>query len=332
MKRIFTTFLLFATVATAFANEKTFRKLAEVNSCWKEQSHSVIANLPDYKGGSETEWIQIHLSLVEQVLRNKSTANLSASQKAHRTEALQHLNEYWRRAAFPQNEDYAIRLPIFIDKHDNFCAVGYLIKSTGHEDISRKISANTNLAYVREMNYPELNQWAADYGFTTDELAWIQPGYAPVHHAKALGKGVNGVVHEMFADDAEGKLYVGGAFTIADSSLATNNIAYVTEAAGVYIWHTMGAGFNGPVYAIAKHDNKIFAAGAFTMSGDSAVNNVAYWDGNEWRSAGCIFGTVKDLLEHGGNLYAAGDFDVCAALSEVNFARWQDDLYWQQIP
>jgi hypothetical protein len=330
MKRIITSLLLLVSWAS-YAGPKTFDKLASLNAVWKEQPAAIISSLPEYGNLSETAWIQTHLSLVERTLRSKSTAHLSASQRANRAAALQHLHEYWNKGAFPQNEDYGTRLPIFIDKHDNFCAVGYLVKATGYEAVSRKVQANTNLAYVRDMQYPELNQWAADYGFTTDELAWIQPTYPPTHHGEGVGKGVNGTVHEMLADDAEGRLYVGGSFSMADSSVAASNIAYVTEAGGVYTWHNMGDGLNGPVYAIAKHNNMIFAAGAFTMSGSTAVNNVAWWDGSQWQGAGCLYGTVKDLMVHGGDLYAVGDFDVCAALMEVNFARWSDPM-WQQIP
>lgn len=52
--------------------------------------------------------------------------------------------------------------------------------------------------------------------------------------------------------------------------------------------------------------------------GDSAVNNVAYWEGGRWHFAGCLYGEVKDLVVFGNQLYAAGSFDVCAALADVN--------------
>jgi hypothetical protein len=292
-----------------------------------------IPRLPHYRTMSERQWIQTHLSLVEQTLRARDISKLSADQKEKRNQSLNDLHQYWQSGQFPINDQYAYRTPIFIDKYDNFCAVGYLVKASGNESVSRKIAAKTNLAYVRQMNYPELMTWANEYGFTIDELAWIQPGYPPEMNALPVGDGVDGEVLELFADDADDKLYVGGSFMTADGSIQANNIAYVTELAGVYTWHDMNKGVNGEVYAIEKFDGKIFIAGHFsmTMAGSTALANVAYWDGSAWQPAGCTYGTVKDLIVYGGQLYAVGDFDVCAAMSEVNFARWTGTM-WQQIP
>ena len=241
--------------------------------------------------------------------------------------------EYWQKGNFPINDKYSYRTPIFIDDYNNFCAVGYLMMATGHEDISRMVQAKTNLAYVREMNYPQLNEWANNYGFTTDELAWIQPGYGPIAGCgtESVGKGVNGEVTELYVNTAGDKLYVGGNFTEADSSVSVNNLAYVTESNGVYQWHDLGNGVNGTIYAIQEFQGNIFVGGSFTMAGNTPVTNVAYWDGSKWNSAGCIYGTIKDFEVYNNELYAAGDFDVCAAMSEVNIAKWNGSM-WGQMP
>lgn len=323
--------LLFVYAAPAKA-DAVYNKLCEVNKCWTERQNAEQALLPAYKLLDETGWIQLHLSLVEQTLRDRPTDGLTAQQRQNRQAALAHLHQYMLAGRYPQNEDYTYRTPIFIDKHDNFCAVGYLVKATGYEQLSRMIAAKTNLAYVRDMNYPELNQWAQQYGFTTDELAWIQPGYMPrnANTTKPIGKGTNGKVFELFEDPATERLYVGGSFANADSTMTANNIAYVTEANGIYTWHTMGNGLNGTVYAITKYGANIFAAGSFTASGSTTVNNVAYWDGTSWQPAGCISGTVKDLTIFGGELYAAGSFNVCNNSSGSSFAKW-DGSNWQPV-
>jgi hypothetical protein len=279
----------------------------------------------------EHAWIRLHLQLVEQTLRNRGVPHLNPQQASNRRKCLDELRGYWRAGNFPVNERYAYRTPIFIDDRDNFCAVGYLVKASGFEQVSRKIAATTNLAYVKDMHYPELNSWAADHGFTVDELAWIQPAYAPAQYAAAIGKGVDGEVRELYADNQNGRLYVGGSFLHADSTLPVNNIAYVTEDAGVYTWHKMGSGVNGPVYAIEKHLGKIYVAGKFSMAGGIPVENVACWDGTAWAPVGCTYGLIRDLAVMKGELYAAGEFDVCAALSDVNLARW-DGATWRQMP
>jgi hypothetical protein len=325
------TFCLLLWGFTSRSETATFNKLAEVNTCWKEQQDININALPAYQYLTETGWIKLHLALVEQILRKRSVSGLTPQQYRNRFSALDDLYEYWLAGKFPQNENYSYRTPIFIDNHNTFCAVGYLVKASGNESVSRMIASKTNLAYVREMNYPELDQWAADYGFTKEELAWIQPGYPPTQQAAKVGNGVDGEVHELYADEAEGKLYVGGSFVKVDGNIIASNIAYVTEQNNVYTWHKMGGGVNGPVYAIAKFDGKIFVAGNFTMAGYESVTNVAYWDGTDWHSAGCTYGEIKDLIVYKNELYACGDFDVCAALSDVNVAKWNGTM-WQQMP
>ncbi|RYZ49093.1 MAG: T9SS type A sorting domain-containing protein, partial [Sphingobacteriales bacterium] len=180
---------------------------------------------------------------------------------------------------------------------------------------------------------PELAAWAGDYGFAVDELAWIQPTYGPLpsRHGKGLGKGTNGEIYELFVTSNNPRLFVGGDFTMADSTVSANHIAYVLESNGNYSWHSMGTGVNGPVNAIAEFNNKIFVAGEFTEAGGSPASNIAYWDGANWFDAGCISGVVNDLVVFSGELYAAGDFDVCTGMAEVNFAKWNGGV-WQPIP
>ena len=137
---------------TSYGNNATYKKLTEVNKCWADQPDVRPAMLPGYAALTEREWIRTHLSLVEGILSNRNTDHLSSAQKHNRAKCLSLLHGYWLSGNFPVNEDYATRTPIFIDKYDNFCAVGYLVKATGNEQVSRMIAAKTNLAYVKEMN------------------------------------------------------------------------------------------------------------------------------------------------------------------------------------
>ena len=333
MKAI-STFLLLLLTTIAFANpDKVYDRLCEVNKCWKQQTDVAQLIYPEYTDKTDREWIRVHLQLVEKTLRARSTGHLSESQKANRISALDHLNEYWHTGAFPINDKYAYRTPIFIDDYDNFCAVGYLVKATGQEQVSRKIAAKTNLAYVHDMDYPELFAWANVYGFTVDELAWIQPSYGPPNNIKPVGGGTDGTVYELHTSSDGNRLYVGGNFDTVDNSINANSIAYVTESSGVYTWHKMGDGINGQVNSIIEFDSKVFVGGSFDSAGKKAIANVAYWDGSDWQSPGCIYGSINDFAVFNNKLYAVGSFDVCAALADINFAYW-DTTYniWQQIP
>jgi hypothetical protein len=123
-------FLVFSGMASPAAS---LDKLTEVNRYWQQQPAAALASVPEYRPMSETQWIQLHLSLVEQSLRATNTLHLTASQKKNRSQALDDLHAYWSAGQFPRNEDYSFRTPIFIDRHDNFCAVGYLVKASGYE-------------------------------------------------------------------------------------------------------------------------------------------------------------------------------------------------------
>ena len=141
---------------------------------------------------------------------------------------------------------------------------------------------------------------------------------------------MDGFVQELYVDTATQRLYVGGKFIQADKSFVANNIAYVTENAGVYTWHKMADGVNGQVNAVTKFDDKIFVAGSFNNAGGSVAGNIAYWDGSTWFSAGCLDGVINDLLVFEGVLYAAGQFKSCAAESGSNFAKWNGST-WTMI-
>lgn len=330
MKNLFLSGMLLCLALIAYSNP-SFNCLAEVNKQWLLQKDIHSLNYPEYKMRTDREWIRIHLSLVEQTLRSRSTVNLSEQQKANRLKALDYLHQYWQSGAFPINDLYTYRTPIFIDRYDNFCAVGYLVKATGFESVSRKISKETNLAYVKDMKHPELFAWAKEYGFSVDELAWIQPGYGgPLCETGKIGKGVDGEVLELYADNTAGKLYVGGRYITADSSFTANNIAYVTEVSGAYQWHQMGTGVNGDVNAIAVYGSDVFVAGSFDTAGGIVAWNVAKWNGTSWSNAGCLNGTVKDLIVYKGDLYAAGQFVLCPSSAGVNFAKWNGSV-WQPL-
>lgn len=327
MKNLFLSGIFLCLTLVAYSNP-SFQRLAEINKQWLLQKDIQTLEYPKYAMRTDREWIRIHLALVEKTLRSRQCKNLSTQQHINRNRALDYLHQYWQSGAFPINDLYTYRTPIFIDRYDNFCAVGYLVKATGFESVSRKISKETNLAYVKDMNYPELLTWAKEYGFSVGELAWIQPAYSgPLCETRPMGKGVDGEVLELYADNTAGKLYVGGRYKIADSSFTANNIAYVTEVSGVYQWHQMGTGVNGDVNAIAVHGSDVFVAGSFDTAGGVAAWNVAKWNGTSWSAAGCLNGTVKDLIVYKGDLYACGQFVLCPSSAGVNFAKWNGSTW-----
>ena len=154
------------------------QQLEELNQYWKNKDHQITNSLIDTRF-TEVSLIKCHLSLVEKTLRAKDLSALTAKQIKNRSHCLDILIEYTNRGLFPQNYYHSKRTPYFIDMHGTACAVGQLIIITGNAALAEKISKENNYGYITDLvkKYPEIILWANEYGFTVDELAWIQPCY-----------------------------------------------------------------------------------------------------------------------------------------------------------
>lgn len=305
-------------VATGFSQEDQtmYDQLTEVNKEWLKQAD---VNPSDYAYSvnyGEYDMIQQHLILVEKTLRDRNTDHLTSTQQQNRLASLDNLQEYWKAEAFPINDSYTYRTPIFIDNHNNFCAVGYLLKASGNEDISRNIASEGNLDYVESMQYPELMAWAGEYGFTKDELAWIQPGYPTANIFVSMDDGMDGHVNDIILGDDQ-VVYAAGLFTTAGGNTAINIAGWYSGFAG-FDWLPLGDGLPAEIYSLSVFNNELYAAGEFfTGTEGNPGSSVAKWDGANWQMIGNLNGTVYDLEVYDGALYAGGiglsedeDFDV----------------------
>ncbi|MGB1121834.1 MAG: VIT domain-containing protein, partial [Saprospiraceae bacterium] len=121
--------------------------------------------------------LQTHLEYVERKLRNADISHLTAVQKRNRNHILNILNQYWKRGQFPKNDYFSTRKSVFIDRNGTHCAVGYLIKQTVGEAVSRQVNAKYQFASIYDIQMTELFTWANKYGLSIDECAMIQPTY-----------------------------------------------------------------------------------------------------------------------------------------------------------
>ena len=169
-------FLFFS--LSSFAQTSLRAQMTQINAEWQHQPMD-WANTKNESFANDNMAIKRHLELVEQFLRQKPTAHLSNEQRNKRTHHLNVLHEYWQRAEFPTNTHNLQRTPYFIDEKGVACAVGYLIIASGETKLAHTIRRENNYAYIARLKeqYPAIKTWAADNGFTTDELAWIQPCY-----------------------------------------------------------------------------------------------------------------------------------------------------------
>ena len=104
------------------------------------------------------------------------------------------LKEPLASVALVSYDEFSIRYEVryFIDDFGVHCAVGYLIEQSGNGDLALEISEKFNYNYIEDIPSSKMLDWAEKFGFTVDELKWIQPGYPPVQTLNQLGNGTNG--------------------------------------------------------------------------------------------------------------------------------------------
>jgi|GEM_PF-897342 len=124
------------------------------------------------------------------------------------------------------------------------------------------------------------------------------------------------------------ELVVGGTFGGAGGIMVSNVVRY---REGIFVgnngWFAMGQGFNGTVYAIERFNNNTYAAGTFTASGATTLNNIARFDNTNWQpltSGGItgVNGPCYALKVYNGFLYAGGSFTAAGGLASGGLARW----------
>jgi len=96
-------------------------------------------------------------------------------------------------------------------------------------------------------------------------------------------------------------------------------------------WSSMGGvpGADSVVFAVAADGaGNVYIGGAFTVAGDTIVNNIAKWDGNSWSALGSgINGNVGALVVSGNNVYAGGLFTTAGGSPATNIAKWNGSTW-----
>jgi hypothetical protein len=92
-------------------------------------------------------------------------------------------------------------------------------------------------------------------------------------------------------------------------------------------WASLGGGVNGTVLAVAVFNGDLIVAGGFNEAGESAVSNIAKWNGSTWSALGTgLNGLVFALTVHndgsGAALYAGGAFTTAGGNSASRIAKW----------
>ncbi|ASK33362.1 hypothetical protein CEK62_02660 [Alcanivorax sp. N3-2A] len=88
-------------------------------------------------------------------------------------------------------------------------------------------------------------------------------------------------------------------------------------------WHALGAGFNGPVLALAMFHDELYAGGDFSAVDGNPAAGVARWDGEQWQPLGSgVNDTVRTFRVWRDQLYMGGDFNEAGGASTTLLAAW----------
>jgi hypothetical protein len=150
-----------------------------------------------------------------------------------------------------------------------------------------------------------------------------------------MGTGVNAAVKALLVyDDGTGPaLFAGGQFSMAGGVLASRVAKYDPTADR---WFALGAGVNGPVYAMAVYNDgtgpALFVGGGFFTAGGVYASQIAKWNGTAWSPLGTavnngVNAPVNTMAVYndgtGSALFVGGAFTLAAGGAPATYiARW----------
>ena len=173
-----TILIVFFLLCFGLSSKNVPDRLIDLNKYWQSVSSNSIYS-SEIECFNEEELIKYHLLWVIDSLCKVDLNQFDDLQIARRNHLLDRLQAYAYQKRFPQNTYHHKRTPYFIDDYGTACAVGHMIIESGNEDLALKVSEEMNYAYIEDMPYEELEQWADAHGFYLNELKWIQPAYGP---------------------------------------------------------------------------------------------------------------------------------------------------------
>jgi hypothetical protein len=118
--------------------------------------------------------VATHVGYVARQLRERDVSH------PRRTALLAALDAYVAAGKFPASETDHGLLPTFLDPGGVRCAVAHLVETTAGTATMTALDRDHHNAFIADLTSDSrFVAWAADSGFTLEELAWIQPSYPP---------------------------------------------------------------------------------------------------------------------------------------------------------
>lgn len=329
-------FLLITIILSGALLANTQELLIEVNPQWNKYTESYSPK-HTYSPKTEKELVKLHLlNAIELIKENTAKLDLNNKQLQQRNKNLEILSEYANRELFPINNIQTERTPIFVDEAGTHCAVGYLLKLDGENEIIDFVTSSNNLIKILEIENESFNSWQENSGFTMDELALIQPGYSGyfVYERDLLSidnnAKINGNMQILSENSTHNHHFVYGSMQSIDG-VDVNNIAAMIDGE----WKNFGEGIateiKGMAYLESENGTQIFACGNDILP-TGFKNDIAVFDPESgfWMSVGLMTdGVVNQIVFHDGIGYAVGEFSMAGGVQTDNIFAF--DFATQEI-
>ncbi|RFC53160.1 hypothetical protein [Brumimicrobium aurantiacum] len=287
--------------------ESTFNLLLSVNSNWKNLKHEIVFTQTPQ---TEQKLVALHLKNVIAYLENKNTEHLSEKLQIARQSNIKILKEYTLQGTFPSNDFQNSRVPIFIDRNDVFCAVGYIIKENGLEKISREIATNQLFSYLHEIQHPDLIKWQKTSGLTLFELALIQPTYGPPIMVCAAESQVkwtesnnqSNTFDKIIKDEENNVLY-------AISNADQNGLAHQVMRFNVLSneWSQVGNEINGDILGIHFFKNELYIS--VLLPFENFPHQLLKLKRKTFEKTAHFNGNIKNIEVFNSKMYILGSFN-----------------------
>ena len=155
---------------------------------------------------------------------------------------------------------------------------------------------------------------------------------------------LSGSVNAIYYDSTDNSTYLGGFYYRIDTDTIWGIGKYQNGQ-----WYRMGNGINwdrsipfcsscwpNPVKDIIKYHDTLYITGEISFSGNTALNGISWWDGNNWQpvigntGSNGMYGYGEKFEIYNDELYIMGSFDTIAGVVAHSIAKY-DGTSWQPV-
>lgn len=303
---IFLSLMTFNSFGVTDPQKETHNLLLGVNKNWADLGDEIEHT---FTPNSEKELLQLHLLNVLSYLEKQPYDELNKTQIENRHLNISILQEYCIKGDFPVNTKRPFRLPIFIDDKNVHCAVGYLLKENGFEDVAQEIAENYLLSYLADIEHPHLTAWLKTCGLTLFELALIQPTYGPPRMVCAAPSPIkwnglqadNSGITKLFQNDDKTSFYALHQLDEFGLRQEVKSYSSITQQ-----WSIIGSEVSGEILDLTVHKEQIYIS--VILPEEDYPHQLLKLSDTKWKKVAHFNGSIISIQSFQEKLYVLGNF------------------------